>query len=308
MTEDKKPEEVHEEPAAGGGAPAAPAQKAEHKVPGSNVSISDPLNQLTALEVKELELEEKRAAPGLFARLWVCLKSKFSAEIKAKAEREKTRADISRTLSELENLTGQAVTPRVLNLQIILRRTYDGSMQAAEATTSTANDVATSARWALRLAMLIAGFGWLASVGCVVVGVVNSRVPGIREIWPALAATSGAVLLLIGIATLAFRFAQRSHDRARCHHDDAIRTRRLDTAIRLLMMIEARADSGTDDKSKTDAGLRKFAMKLVESSATKAGADEISAVPEGVTKIGEKVIDNAAEVSKQILGLTKKND
>lgn len=218
--------------------------------------------------------------------------------------RAELRNDIDGALGNLESLTGQASTPRVLNLQIILRRMYDDSIKSGVVTTSTADEVARTARNVLRFAVAIAFCGWLTAVLCVlgIIPKVLHTSGRIHEIWPALVATSGTVLLLIGIATLAYRFAQRSHDRARCHHDDAIRARRIDAAIRLLMMIEVRTGGIT---AETDAGLRAFAMRLLDSASTRRDADEISALPDSATKIAEKVVEGATDVAK---GLTKKNE
>lgn len=207
---------------------------------------------------------------------------------------------VSNKLAELETFTWTTAEQSVLNLQIVLRRKYEGAVLAASVATEEATGVGDTARKAVYAAIVVALVGWFVVVVCVTWLTLNPDplpFPPIQSVWPALAATSGAVLLLIGIATLTFRFARISHDRAMLHHAEAHQTRRLETAVRL-MMIEERF-------SKT------FALKVLNEpgarSVEKAGKPEtISAlpdVPSGMVEVVKKAVEGLTEVSKHLVEL-----
>lgn len=209
-------------------------------------------------------------------------------------QRNEQRAKIQQTLAQLETLTWAAESDRnVLNLQILLRRKYEGAMNAGDVATGAATTVSTQGTSTLRTAVCIAIAGWLASVVCVLVLVFRPTTGGvIAQVWPALVATSGAVLLLVGIATLVLRFAQRTHERARSHYDEAAQTRRLEAAVRLILIGNA----------KETGELHAFANKLVESGhVSSAPHDELSPLPEGVVGVVKTAVDKIADLAKSVM-------
>jgi hypothetical protein len=240
-----------------GGAEAAPA---ENVPPGAKTDLHGKLADLRAME-------------------------------KAGAEPEV----IGQVLAELETMTWSAEDPSVLNLLIVLRRKYEGCVEAANKATTSAVEVAGSGRFAVSAAIIVALVGWAVVIASVIyLALSKSPFPSIQTVWPALAATSGAVLLLIGVATLAFRYAQRSHDRAMLHHADARRTRRLETAVRMVMVEGLGADP-----------VKAFAARLLEdpSYSRSDKPDEISSLPEGVGSALEKVAGDLGGAVKDLASL-----
>lgn len=208
-------------------------------------------------------------------------------------------AKIERTLAQLETQTWTAESDRnVLNLQILLRRKYEGAMSAGEVATKTAATISDQGTSTLRTAVIIALLGWFATVVSVVVHVFLPDTGGsIKDIWPALVATSGAVLLLVGIATLVLRFGQRTHGRARSHYDEAARTRRLEAAIRLLLI------GNTKDTTKD---LHVFATNLIVDPATPSTPhDDLSPLPEGVVGVLKTAVEKIGEIAKSVLAVAK---
>lgn len=238
--------------------------------------------------------------------------NKFVGLLRNHAKKQKKDSppsdEIEETLAELESLTWRSL-PRGANLEIVLRRSYEETVRAAKAATVRADRLGDRGSNTLLAAVVIAILGWLSTVACVVGGTFwNAKTPGIKEIWPALAATSGAVFLLLGIATLAFKFAQRSHERATNHHSDAISTREVETAVRLIMMTsDLEFDGGM-------SAVRDFSYKMLEASRSRAKTTtapvEISPLPDGtapaVAKIFERAVEGITAVAKDAIGVAKK--
>jgi hypothetical protein len=218
------------------------------------------------------------------------------------ASPKETAAEVRETLASLETLSWKAASNRTLNLQVVLRRSYEDAVTAAGAATGSTAGVTKTASATLIAAVCIAVLGWLTTVTCVIAHTVfpNAGAPSIRELWPALAATSGAVLLLVGIATLAYRFASRTHGRAMSHFADARETRRTEAAVGLMLMIES------EIKPENADGLRAFAAKLLEQRPVSAPPiDPISAVPAEATKLAEKALDTVQATAEKVLAVVK---
>lgn len=208
-------------------------------------------------------------------------------------EQLQTLRKLTATLGELETSTWSAETPRQLNLQIVLRRTYETNIAAAHEATANGNEIASAGRNALRFAIGVAFLGWLGTIFCVVWHTVKGDTFVATSLWPGLVATSGAVLLLVGIATITFRVAQRAHDRSMSHHESANRTRKLEAAVRLLTAFEGSAT--------TAKATQEFATKMLEGQAPTAPTrEEISALPEAVSAIVNKGLETVTTATKEL--------
>jgi hypothetical protein len=113
-------------------------------------------------------------------------------------------------------------------------------------------------------------------------------------IWQALIVTSGAVLLMVAVATLLLKVADRYSLLARQHIVDADGTRRIEAGVRIAMAFgTVNFQAGMDDHDreaavKTAEHYNAIALKLLEgSSAPEIKAAEINALPDSLKEMAE---------------------
>lgn len=149
-----------------------------------------------------------------------------------------------------------------------------------------ATDVAATARRYVLIAVSMLLVGWATFY--VLVAFLDRHLD-----WTMLVATSGAVLLLLGCATLLFRVA-RDHDRrGRRYAEDVEYTRRLEVAVRVALAC------GDTDKEPVSKALAALAVQLA-APPPKAPPDEVEqlhAIPE--------VLSEASAIVAKAVGKAK---
>jgi hypothetical protein len=125
--------------------------------------------------------------------------------------------------------------------------------------------------------------------------------------WQVLLISSGSVLLLVGIATLLLRVADRNAHLARQHGMDADGTRRIEAAVRLTMAFGkivvplGAAEQETKAIIQTAKNYSSFALKLLEGTPDKwTTPPDLSALPDAVRELVETIakVSTAAKGGK----------
>jgi len=113
--------------------------------------------------------------------------------------------------------------------------------------------------------------------------------------WQALVITSGAVLLLVTVATLLFKVADRYAHLSREHASDGDATRRVEAGIRIAMAFGkvpavGNADKQADAAFKTAENFNAVALKLLEPAPDKKLVPfDLSTLPDAVKELAEAI-------------------
>lgn len=110
--------------------------------------------------------------------------------------------------------------------------------------------------------------------------------------WQTLLVTSGSVLLLIAVATLLIRVADRYAQLARQHSMDADATRRMEAAVRIAMAFgSVTIPDGTQELAakaiiQTADNYNRFALKMLDGTPSKESSQlDVSSIPDGINEV-----------------------
>ena len=254
---------------------ARPSDGQVSPAPPAPEPIKEAALQLASSEPKVVE----SADPGVFRRFWRWV---WKRRNRPQAG-DTTSSRLLENLLAEESLTWKTEGDRTRSLFYLFRAKHEEARVYANTENTVAHRLASRATVILYVVLVLL----LLAYGAIVYAILTKK----EVDWHLLAATSGTILLSIGIATLVYRVSERFSKRAQCYTDDADETRRVEAAVRLTLL-------AGDDKAAPS--MHAFAMRLLDREKRPADpTPELSAVPELVKEVAEATTKLVASVKSK---------